>query len=149
MVLGEAGALMLVETEEHAKARGAPILARLMGAGMTNDCYDIVKPDPDGQLAGDAIRRAIELAGLAPGDIDHINAHATGTDFGDLAEARAIHNVLGSHRPSVYASKAALGHSLGSAGAVEAVLTVQTLRDGIVPATLNVKNPDPRSTWTS
>ena len=90
MVLGEAGALMLIETEEHAKARGAPILARVMGAAHDVGRYDAVEPDPSGQAAGDAIIRAIDLAGLAPSDIDHINAHATGTTFGDLAEARAI-----------------------------------------------------------
>ncbi|MDH6199069.1 3-oxoacyl-(acyl-carrier-protein) synthase [Mycobacterium frederiksbergense] len=143
MVFGEAGALMLIETEEHAKARGAPILARLMGVGITADCYDAVMPDPDGERAGDAITRAIELAGLTPADIDHVNAHATGTVFGDQAEARALHNALGKHVPAVYAPKAALGHSMGSAGAVEAVLTVQALRDGIIPPTLNLKNRDP------
>lgn len=143
MVLGEAGALMLIETEEHAKARGAPILARIMGVGITSDCYDLVKPNPDGELAGDAITRAIQLAGLTPADIDHINAHATGTVFGDQAEAQAIHNALGKNARAVYAPKAALGHSLGSAGAVEAVLTVQTLRDGVIPPTLNLKNRDP------
>ena len=143
MVFGEGGALMLIETEQHAKARGARILARLMGAGITSDCYDVVKPDPSGERAGDAITRAIELAGLTPADIDHINAHATGTIFGDLAEARAIRNALGGHTPAVYAPKAALGHSLGAAGAVEAVLTVQALRDGVVPPTLNLKDLDP------
>ena len=143
MVFGEGGALMLIETEQHAKARGARILARLMGAGITSDSYDVVKPDPSGERAGDAIARAIELAGLTPADIDHINAHATGTDFGDLAEARAIRNALGGHTPAVYAPKAALGHSLGSAGAVEAVLTVQALCDGVVPPTLNLKDLDP------
>jgi 3-oxoacyl-[acyl-carrier-protein] synthase II/beta-ketoacyl ACP synthase len=143
MVLGEGGALMLIETEQHAKARGARILARLMGAAITSDALDIVKPDPNGERAGDAIARAIQLAGLTPADIDHINAHATGTDFGDLAEARAIRNALGDHTPAVYAPKAALGHSLGAAGAVEAVLTVQALRDGIVPPTLNLKDLDP------
>jgi 3-oxoacyl-[acyl-carrier-protein] synthase II/beta-ketoacyl ACP synthase len=143
MVLGEGGALMLIETEEHAKARGAPILARLMGAAITSDGVDIVKPDPEGERAGDAIARAIELAGLTCADIDHINAHATGTVFGDLAEARAIRRALGGHTPAVYAPKAALGHSLGAAGAVEAVLTVQALRDGVVPPTLNLKEPDP------
>jgi beta-ketoacyl ACP synthase len=143
MVLGEGGALMLIETEDHAKARGAPILARVMGAAMTSDGYDPVKPDPSGQVAGDAIARAIELAGLTPTDIDHINVHATGTTLGDLAEARAIGHALGDHTPAVYAPKAALGHSLGAAGAVEAVLTVQALRDGVVPPTLNLKNLDP------
>jgi 3-oxoacyl-[acyl-carrier-protein] synthase II/beta-ketoacyl ACP synthase len=142
-VLGEGGALMLIETEEHAKARGAPILARLMGAVMTSDAYDPIRPNPDGEVAGDAIARAIELAGLKPSDIDHVNAHATGTTFGDLAEARAIGHALGDHTPAVYASKAALGHSLGGSSAVEAVLTVQALRDGVVPPTLNTKNLDP------
>ena len=143
MVLGEAGALMLIETEEHAKARGAQILARVMGAAMTSDGYDPVEPNPNGQAAGDAIVRAIDLAGLAPTDIDHINAHATGTTLGDLAEARAIGHALGDHMPAVYAPKAALGHPLGAAGAVEAVLTVQALRDGVVPPTLNLKDLDP------
>jgi beta-ketoacyl ACP synthase len=143
MVFGEGGALMLIETEEHAKARGAQILARLMGAAITSDGVDIVKPDPGGEWAGDAIARAVEVAGLTPADIDHINAHATGTVFGDLAEARAIRRALGDHTPAVYAPKAALGHSLGAAGAVEAVLTVQALRDGVVPATLNLKDLDP------
>jgi beta-ketoacyl ACP synthase len=143
MVFGEGGALMLIETEQHAKARGAPILARLMGAAITSDCYDVIKPDPSGEVAGAAISRAIELAGLAPTDIDHVNAHAIGTTFGDLAEARAIRRALGNHTPAVYAPKAALGHSLGAAGAVEAVLTVQALRDGVVPPTLNLKSIDP------
>ncbi|WP_396909406.1 KasA/KasB family beta-ketoacyl-ACP synthase [Mycolicibacterium sp.] len=144
MVFGEAGALMLIETEKHAKARGAPILARLMGCGITCDCYDAVRPDPTGERAGDAIIRAVELAGLTPADIDHVNAHATGTGCGDAAESRALHRALGGAVPAVYASKAALGHSLGSAGAVEAVLTVQALRDGVIPATLNLKNRDPQ-----
>ena len=143
MVFGEGGALMLIETEEHAKARGAPILARVMGAATTSDGYDIVEPDPSGVAASEAIARAIELAGLAPTDIDHINAHATGTISGDLAEARAIGRVFGEHAPAVYGPKAALGHPLGAAGAVEAVLTVQALRDGIVPPTLNFKDLDP------
>lgn len=143
MVFGEGGALMLIETEQHAQARGARPLARLLGAGVTSDGYDIVKPEPDGVRAGDAMARAIEVAGLAPADIDHVNAHATGTVDGDLAESRAIRRALGDHTPAVYAPKAALGHSLGSAGAIEAVLTVQALRDGVVPPTLNVKDLDP------
>ena len=143
MVFGEAGALMLIETEEHAKARGAPILARLMGAAITSDGYDATNPDPSGERAGDAISRAITWAGLTPTDIDHVNAHAAGTTFGDLAEAHAIRRAFGSHSPAVYAPKAALGNSLGAAGAVEAVLTVQALRDGVIPATRNLKALDP------
>jgi beta-ketoacyl ACP synthase len=142
-VFGEAGALMIIETEEHALARGAKPLARLMGAGVTSDGYHIVAPDPNGEQAGWAMTRAIELAGLTPKDIDHINAHATGTSVGDVAEAKAINNAVGSHRPAVYAPKAALGHSVGAVGAVESILTVLSLRDGVIPPTLNLKNLDP------
>ncbi|MDT5095541.1 MAG: beta-ketoacyl synthase [Mycobacterium sp.] len=143
MVFAEGGALMLIETEEHAKARGAPILARLMGSAIRSDSYDPIEPDPGGEEDGNTIARAIELAGLDPSDIDLFNAHATGTKSGDLAEAHAIHRAFGAHTPAVYAPKAALGHSWGAAGAVEAVLTVQSLRDGVIPPTLNLKNPDP------
>ena len=142
-VFGEAGALMVVESEDHAKARGANIFGRLMGAGITSDGYHIVAPDPNGERAGHAIVRAIELAGLTPGDIDHVNAHATGTRIGDLAEAKAINNALGTNRPAVYAPKAALGHSIGAVSAVEAILTVLALRDGVIPPTLNLRNLDP------
>jgi beta-ketoacyl ACP synthase len=143
MVFGEGGALMVIETEEHARARGAPILARLMGASITSDGYDIVAPDPSGEQASDAITRAIQLAGLTPIDIDHVNAHATGTTLGDLAEAHAIRRAFGNHTPAVYAPKAALGNSMGAAGAMEAILSVQALRDGVVPATLNLEMLDP------
>jgi beta-ketoacyl ACP synthase len=142
-VFGEAGALMLIETEEHAKARGANILARLMGAAITSDGFHIVAPDPNGEQAGYAMTRAIELAGLSPTDIDHVNAHATGTSVGDVAEAKAIRNALGRHDAAVYAPKSALGHSVGAVGAVESILTVLALRDGIIPPTLNLKNQDP------
>ncbi|MGY4708893.1 3-oxoacyl-ACP synthase KasB [Mycolicibacterium sp. CBM1] len=142
-VFGEGGALMVIETEEHAKARGANILARIMGAAITSDGYHIVAPDPNGEQAGHAITRAIELAGLQPSDIDHINAHATGTQVGDVAEGKAINNALGNHRPAVYAPKSALGHSVGAVGAVESILTVLALRDGVVPPTLNLRNLDP------
>lgn len=142
-VFGEAGALMVIETEEHAKARGANIIARLMGAAVTSDGYHIVAPDPSGEQAGRAMSRAIELAGLQPGDIDHVNAHATGTSVGDVAEGKAINNALGANRPAVYAPKSALGHSVGAVGAVESILTVLALRDGVVPPTLNLRNLDP------
>ena len=142
-VFGEAGALMVIETEEHAKARGANILARIMGASITSDGFHMVAPDPNGERAGHAITRAVQLAGLTPGDIDHINAHATGTQVGDVAEGKAINNALGSHTPAVYAPKSALGHSVGAVGAVESILTVLALRDQVVPPTLNLVNLDP------
>ena len=142
-VFGEGAALMIIETEEHARARGANILARLMGAAITSDGYHIVAPDPTGDQAGHAMTRAIQLAGLTPEDIDHVNAHATGTSVGDVAEGKAINNALGSNRPAVYAPKSALGHSVGAVGAVESILTVLALRDGVVPPTLNLRNLDP------
>jgi beta-ketoacyl ACP synthase len=144
-VFGEAGALMVIETEEHAKARGAHILARLMGAAITSDGYHMVAPDPNGERAGHAMTRAIQLADLTPGDIDHVNAHATGTQVGDLAEGKAINNALGPHggNAAVYAPKSALGHSVGAVGAVESILTVLALRDQLIPPTLNLVNLDP------
>ncbi|MDT5366772.1 MAG: beta-ketoacyl synthase [Mycobacterium sp.] len=142
-VFGEAGALIVIETEDHAKAREANILGRLMGASITSDGFHIVAPDPNGEQAGHAMTRAIELAGLTPGDIDHINAHATGTVVGDVAESVAINRALGTHKPAVYAPKSALGHSVGAVGAVESILTVLALRDGIIPPTLNLKNLGP------
>ncbi len=144
-VFGEAGALMVIGTEEHAKARGANILARIMGASITSDGFHMVAPDPNGERAGHAMTRAIQLAGLTPGDIDHVNAHATGTSVGDLAEGKAINNALGAHggNAAVYAPKGALGHSVGAVGAVESILTVFALRDQVVPATLNLVNLDP------
>jgi beta-ketoacyl ACP synthase len=144
-VFGEAGALMVIETEEHAKARGANILARIMGASITSDGFHMVAPDPNGERAGHAMTRAIQLAGLTPADIDHVNAHATGTSVGDLAEGKAINNALGAHggNAAVYAPKGALGHSVGAVGAVESILTVCALRDQVVPATLNLVNLDP------
>src|SRR6201992_993489 len=142
-VFGEAAAMMTIETEEHAKARGANIIGRLMGAGLTSDGYQPVLADPSGEQAGRAMTQAIQLAGLTAGDIDHVNAHATGTVSGDRAEANAIHRALGAHAPAVYAPKAALGHSFGAVGAVEAILTVLALGDGVIPPTVNLRNLDP------
>jgi beta-ketoacyl ACP synthase len=142
-VFGEGAALMVIETEEHAKARGANILARIMGASVTSDGFHMVAPDPNGEQASQAITRAVQLAGLQPGDIDHVNAHATGTSVGDVAEGKAINRAMGGHRPAVYAPKSALGHSVGAVGAVESILTVMALRDGVIPPTLNLRNLDP------
>ncbi len=147
-VFGEAGAMMIIETEEHAKARGAKPLARLMGAGITSDAFHMVAPAADGIRAGRAMARSLELAGLSPKDIDHINAHATATPIGDTAEANAI-RVAGCEHAAVYAPKGALGHSIGAVGALESILTVLALRDGVIPPTLNYTPPIPRSTSTS
>jgi beta-ketoacyl ACP synthase len=141
-VFGEAGALMVIETEEHAKARGAKPLARLLGAGITSDAYHMVAPAPDGERAGKAMKRALELAGLSAKDIAHVNAHATATSIGDVAEANAI-RVAGCEHAAVYAPKSALGHSIGAVGALESVLTILSLRDGVIPPTLNYETPDP------
>jgi beta-ketoacyl ACP synthase len=141
-VFGEAGALMIIESEEHAKARGATPLARIMGAGISSDAYHMVAPAPDGLRAGHAMKRAIETAGLSPKDINHVNAHATSTSIGDTAEANAI-RVAGVEHAAVYAPKSALGHSIGAVGALESILTVLSLRDGVIPPTLNYETPDP------
>ena len=141
-VFGEAGALLVIETEEHAKARGATPLARLMGAGITSDAFHMVAPAADGVRAGRAMTRAMELAGLSAKDIDHVNAHATATPIGDTAEANAI-RVAGVENAAVYAPKSALGHSIGAVGALESILTVLALRDGVIPPTLNYETPDP------
>ncbi|WP_454194570.1 KasA/KasB family beta-ketoacyl-ACP synthase [Nocardia sp. Marseille-Q1738] len=142
-VFGEAGAMMVLETEEHAAARGATIHARLLGAGLTSDGFHLVAPDPEGSGAARAMTRALQTAGLTRNDITHVNAHATGTPVGDTAEARAINKAIGNH-PSVYAPKSALGHSIGAVGALESVITVLSLRDAIVPPTLNLDNQDPQ-----
>ena len=141
-VFGEAGALMVIETEEHAKARGATIHARLLGAGITSDGFHLVAPDPEGTGAARAMSRAIETAGLQKSDITHVNAHATATPIGDTAEALAINKAVGNHA-AVYAPNSALGHSIGAVGALESVLTVLAVREGIIPPTLNLENQDP------
>lgn len=143
LVFGEGGALLLLESEEHATARNATVLGRVMGVGFTSDSYGVVGSDPSGEFAAEAIRRAIDLAGLQPGDIDLVFADAAGTTAGDLAEANALRLALKGATPAVYASKGALGHSWGSSGAVNAVIAVQALRDRVVPATRNLTKLDP------
>jgi beta-ketoacyl ACP synthase len=141
-VFGEAGAMMVIELEEHAKARGAKPLARIMGAGISSDAFHMVAPAADGLRAGHAMKRAMETAGLSPSDIQHVNAHATSTSIGDVAEANAI-RVAGVEHAAIYAPKSALGHSIGAVGALESILTVLALRDGVIPPTLNYETPDP------
>ncbi|NKY56469.1 KasA/KasB family beta-ketoacyl-ACP synthase [Nocardia flavorosea] len=139
-VFGEAGALVVLESERHARARGARVHARILGAGITSDAYHIVASDPAGTGAARAMRKAIATAGLRPPDIRHVNAHATSTSIGDASEAAAIGAVT--PEASVYAPKSALGHSIGAVGALETILTALTLREQIVPPTLNLDNSD-------
>ena len=140
-VFGEAGAVLVLESEEHARCRGADIHGRILGAGITSDAYHIVAPDPQGAGIARAMRKALDTAGLSGADVDHVNAHATSTSVGDASEAAAIAAVAG--QASVYAPKSALGHSIGAVGALEAILTVLTVREQIVPPTLNLDNQDP------
>ncbi|WP_051047756.1 KasA/KasB family beta-ketoacyl-ACP synthase [Rhodococcus sp. AW25M09] len=140
-VFGEAGALLIIESERHAAARGAKIHGRLLGAGITSDGFHIVAPDPEGRGIRKAMEKAIGTAGLSAQNIDHVNAHATATPIGDLSEARAIAATVG--HASVYAPKSALGHSIGAVGAFEAILTMLSIRESVVPPTLNLDNQDP------
>ncbi|TLG13915.1 beta-ketoacyl-ACP synthase II [Nocardia cyriacigeorgica] len=139
-VFGEAGALVVLESERHARARGARLHARVLGAGITSDAYHIVASEPEGNGAARAMRKAIGAAGLANSDIQHVNAHATSTSIGDASEANAISAVT--PNASIYAPKSALGHSIGAVGALETVTTAITLREQVVPPTLNLENPD-------
>jgi 3-oxoacyl-[acyl-carrier-protein] synthase II len=143
-VVGEGGAALVLEALDHAEARGAHPLAELVGYGATADASHITLPAPGGIGAVRAARRALDKAGLDPGEIDHVNAHATSTPEGDKAELQAIRTVFGDHAPrvAVTANKSMLGHTLGAAGAIEAVATVLALRDGRVPPTINLDDPD-------
>jgi 3-oxoacyl-[acyl-carrier-protein] synthase II len=143
-VMGEGAAAVVLESAEYAKSRGATILGEFAGAGITSDGYHIAAPDPEGRGVIRALRMALDDAGVAPSDITHLNAHATSTPVGDIAEAKAIHEVFGSaaHSLVVTAPKSTFGHMLGAAGAIEAIVTMLSLRDGIVPATLNLEDRD-------
>jgi 3-oxoacyl-[acyl-carrier-protein] synthase II len=141
-VLGEGAGVLVLETEEHARARGARVHARLAGAGMTSDAHHVTAPDPTGEGAARSIVLALRDAGVSAGEVGHVNAHATSTPLGDLAEARALALVLGDHRPPVTAPKSCTGHLLGAAGAVEAIAATIALRDGVVPAVRNLDDQD-------
>ncbi len=143
-VMGEGCGVLVLEALEHAEARGATPLAELVGYGATADASHITLPAPGGIGAVRAARRAIAKAGIDPSEIVHVNAHATSTPEGDKAELQAIWTLFGDHAGgvAVTASKSAIGHTLGAAGAIEAVFTIMAMRDGIVPPTLNLEDPD-------
>jgi 3-oxoacyl-[acyl-carrier-protein] synthase II len=145
-VLGEGASVLVLESEEHAKARGATIYAEVLGAGITADAHDIAQPDPSGQGGSRAMTIALRESVIEPSDIVHINAHATSTPLGDIAEGLMIHAVLGAaaDRVVVTSTKSMTGHLLGGAGALESIATILALRDRVVPPTINLDNQDPK-----
>ena len=144
-VLGEGAAVLILEAAEAARARGAGVLARLAGYGSSDDAYHITAPSPQGRGAAEAMRMALCQAGLAPEAVQYINAHGTSTDVGDKAETDAIKEVFGEHarRVMVSSTKSMIGHTLGAAGALEAAFCILAMRDGIVPPTMHLTQPDP------
>jgi 3-oxoacyl-[acyl-carrier-protein] synthase II len=145
-VLGEGAGVLVLESEEHAKARGARVYATVLGAGITADSHDIAQPDPAGRGGARAIVRALAESEITPGDIAHINAHATSTPQGDIAEGLMIHATLGEHANQVVvtSTKSMTGHLLGGAGALEAIATVLALHHRTAPPTINLDNLDPQ-----
>ena len=144
-VMGEGAGALVVETEEHAKARGARIYAELAGSAVTSDAHHITAPDPEASGASRALRQALQSAGAAPEEVTHVNAHATSTPVGDKPEYAALRAVFGDHTEniSVAATKSQTGHLLGAAGAVESVLSVKALHERTAPVTINLDNQDP------
>ncbi len=144
-VLGEGSGVLLLEERDHALARGARLLAELVGYGATADAYHITMPDPRGDAAARAIERALEDGGLEPSEVGYVNAHGTSTPLNDKTETAAVRTVFGEHadRLMVSSNKSVTGHLLGAAGGLEAIATVQTLRTGIVPPTINYQTADP------
>ena len=144
-VMGEGAGILVLEDEASALKRGAPILAEIIGYASTSDSFHLTQPAPDGAMAAQAMRMALQRAGVQPEQVDHINAHGTATLLNDRTETNVIKTVFGPYAKKipVTANKSMVGHSLGGSGAIEAVATIQTMRDGIIPPTINLKTPDP------
>ncbi len=144
-VIAEGAGMLILESLDHAKARGAEIYAEIVGYGVTGDAYHMTAPPEDGEGGARCMKMALEDAGLAPEDIDYINAHGTSTPLNDVCETRAIKSVLGEHayKIPVSSTKSMTGHLLGGAGGIESVFSVLAIRDGVVPPTMNLENPDP------
>jgi 3-oxoacyl-[acyl-carrier-protein] synthase II len=144
-VMSEGSGVVVVEELEHAKARGAKIYCELAGYGLSADAYHMTAPPPQGEGAARAMKMALDHAGLNPNDVDYINAHATSTGLGDISETHAIKSVFGDHarKVGISATKSMTGHLLGGAGAVEMAACAMAIRDGLIPPTINLENPDP------
>lgn len=144
-VFAEGSAVMVLESEEHAARRGARVICEVLGGGMTSDAFHITAPLPDGSGAASAMRKAMKFAKIEPTSIDYIAAHATATPLGDIAETSAVKQALGDHayNVSISANKSMIGHLLGAAGAVSALSCVLAIRDGVIPPTRNLTDPDP------
>jgi 3-oxoacyl-[acyl-carrier-protein] synthase II len=144
-VMAEGAGTLVLEAWEHAQRRGAEILAEVIGYGSTADAYHVTAPEPTGEGAARAMRRALEDAGIAPTEVDYINAHGTSTPLNDKGETQAIHTVFGDHarRLAVSSTKSMTGHLLGAAGAIELIACVMAIRDGVIPPTINYQVPDP------
>jgi 3-oxoacyl-[acyl-carrier-protein] synthase II len=144
-VPGEGAATLVLESQEHAKARGASVVGEVIGFGVTNDAFHAVAPDETSVAAGRCITNALADAGIAPEDVDYVNAHGTSTQLNDAGETRALKIALGEHayRVPVSSTKSMIGHLLGGAGAVEAVATLLTMNRGMIHPTINYEEPDP------
>jgi 3-oxoacyl-[acyl-carrier-protein] synthase II len=142
-VMGEGAAVLVLESAEHAAARGAKAYARIAGYGASNDAFHITQPEENGRGAIAAMRAALADAGASTGDIGYLNAHGTGTPFNDRIETKAVHAVFNGSAPPVSSTKSHLGHLLGAAGAVEALACVEAVRRGVLPPTINLEQPDP------
>lgn len=144
-VIAEGSAVLILESYESAVSRGATIYAELVGYGLSADAYHITAPAPGGEGAGRAMKIALKQAGIAPNEVQYINAHGTSTNAGDIAETMAIKSVFGEHayHLAVSSSKSQLGHLIGAAGAIEAVITVQAMLNQVLPPTINLQTPDP------
>jgi 3-oxoacyl-[acyl-carrier-protein] synthase II len=144
-VIAEGAAILMLEDLETAEKRGATIYAEVLGAGSSNDAYNMITPDPEGEGVAAMMQRALDAAGIEPDEVDYLNAHGTGTPLGDVAETKAIKRVFGEHAKElpISSTKSMVGHLFGAAGAIEALAAAKTIHEGVIHPTINLDRPDP------